>query len=132
MNGPLTDCSNTDGMYIHSLQLYTYYTYDGTDWQTVNHRGFGLTTLGVLSTCSCTSTKIDAVNFANPYLGALLDTSTVTVTVKGAAKTATLLLDELIDSVSLMCSEYNVSCGEIAAFITNLKTGEEVDLTGEH
>jgi hypothetical protein len=38
--------------------------------------GFGLTTLGILITCDCSQTKIDAASFANPtadyYTGTII------------------------------------------------------------
>ena len=93
--------------------------------------------MGILITCSCSTTLIDSASFANPdsdyYSGPLVDATTITVNVKGSAKTATLLIDNLLDTVSFMCGEdYNVSCGEKAPFIMNLKTGNVVDLTGSH
>jgi hypothetical protein len=106
--------------------------YDGwnEDFSTVQvvHRGFGFSTLGVLATCTCSSTLLDQASFAKPesdyYSGAVIDTTDITVNVKGTAVTASLLIDRLVDTVSFMCEEYNISCGDKAPAIFYQKTGD--------
>jgi hypothetical protein len=56
-------------------------------------------------------------------------TTEFTTTVKGSAITIDLNLDNFVDSVSVVCADYAISCGARELIVTNLLTQVQVDLT---
>ena len=86
-----------------------------------------------MTLCSCASTSLDGANFADPdndyYSGALIDTTYVALNIGATPVKATLLTDRLIDSVSFICVDYEISCGDKSAYITYASTGNVVDFS---